>query len=101
MSKKQVNFTCRMARPDADQIDEKVARYGFGTRSKFLTAAGLDYGQTAQLDDVMVQLSEINFTLHRLSQSGREGTAAVPQAEVKALVREARKLMAAAREHLS
>lgn len=101
MSKKQVNFTCRMARPDADQIDEMVARYGFGTRSKFLTAAGLDYGQAAQFDDVMMQLAEINFALHRLSQAGREGTGAVPPADVKALIREARKLMAAARKHLS
>jgi len=100
MTKEHVKFTCRMARTDVDQINQNVAQYGFGTRSKYLTAAGLNYGQTGQPDNVMAQLAEINFVLHHLSQVDRKGVSRVPPADAKALVREARKLMTAVRANL-
>ena len=100
MSGKQIKFTLRMAQPHADRIDAKAEKYGFRTRSKFLTEAGLVYGQTAQFDDVMAELADINFALRRLCDAEGTGSVAIPQADVQAMIRDARKLITAAREKL-
>ncbi|EEX08365.1 hypothetical protein SL1157_0376 [Ruegeria lacuscaerulensis ITI-1157] len=72
MPTKTIASTVRLSKQEARQIDARAAQNGFGTRSKYMIHAALNYGDPAE-NDVAAEIARISYALHQIhrAQNGR------------------------------
>lgn len=75
-------------------IDKKAGKFGFASRSKYLTFAALTHAEKGD-DAIVAELSRITFQLHQLSRTANGHVNLLKKRDIASMRRHARNAMIA------